>query len=623
MCPAGLRVTVFFGDAPVLGIPSRTARPATAGGYPRVFDLARADPAAGGGYWLATPALAGRPHGDGAQAALGRSISVRLLALLAGELSGAARTGQDYFLDALVARAEARWLGSPAASKAPAAQDFIPIGLLWQTSFVTHDFFHVEAGGWRTDVPARQEVLDFLNFVLVNEPPSADGALLAHLRGPAGASVDQWLAESLGSQEIRVSGDAWENLALAGLNADPPPDWRPYEGLVMACSDGLYQVQAGLPRPVGRQVRPGLATQGIGDVSPDGRYLAILSAGEPTAGARLVGYAVTLTVLDLDTAREAIVESGPLWAVLGWSATGQLIYAAPDANDDGINPDGTVNLMAYDPAAGRSVLLVDEPTAMATVSMSAWSADHSALVWTMGGFDPDGPTQGPLIEHPLARYTFGIEPGLQRLGVAGSQAALAPDGSQVAYVNALELRVSNLNIISGREALNVFDPASATVTRLAAAEVGQSPETNVFWLPQWSPDGKQLAWTAGTPNQVHTAPAGGGAIRAWAIGSQPIWLNSFSPDGRYLMVEDNIIPEPMTQAVQNYLSLKHFWLFDQQAQTVEPPSSLWAYSTLWLPGGHALLAAGAAGVTRFDPATGAAEWLGDWERCQLRQSIRP
>ena len=141
----------------------------------------------------------------------------------------------------------------------------------------------------------------------------------------------------------------------------------------------------------------------------------------------------------------------------------------------------------------------------------------------------------------------------------------------------------------------------------------------MFWVPQWSPDGQRLGWSAGSPSQIGTAPAGGGPVAIWTLGRQPVFLRNFSPDGRYLMGESANDMEPIAQGVQNYLSLKQLWLFDQQSTTIQPPISLWAYSTLWLPGSHRLLAAGPAGITSLDPATGEYEWLGSWERCQLRR----
>jgi hypothetical protein len=490
-----------------------------------------------------------------------------------------------------------------------APQDTIPIGLVWQTSFVTHDFFRNDLGGWRTDLVARQEAFDFLNFVLASQPASADGALLMHLRWPPGMTLDQWLSDSLGSAAVQTAA-AWENVALAHLAGSPEPDWQPYEGLVMACNDGVYQVQGGSPRAVPKQVTPGLATLGIGDVSLDGRYLAIVNAGEPPPGARLHGYAVTLTVLDLTTGVESIVDGGPLAAIIGWSASGQLIFVVPNPVPDSYSPVPAYNLIAYDPADGREHLLTPDSVSLAVFGPNVWSADHSKLVWTAVAPGPVGLAQGP-----LAVYTFGPQPHIDRIGESGGEPALSPDGRQLAFITTV---TGGPNRASSE--MKVLDRANPRVRYLAFSwNTGQPPAATKFWVPQWSPDGQQLGWSAGSPSQIQTAPIGGGAVKMWTIGRQPVFLRSFSPDGRYLMGEAANDMEPIAQGVQNYLSLKQLWLFDQQSKTIQPPASLWAYSTLWMPDSHRLLAAGPAGITSLDPATGEYEWLGSWQRCQLRK----
>jgi hypothetical protein len=525
------------------------------------------------------------------------------------------RTAQDYFLDALVARAEARRLGGPTDRRLLAPQDFIPIAQVWQTSFVTHDFFRNDQGGWRTDLIARQEAFDFLNLALGDLPARFDGALLLHLRQPAGLSLDPWLTESLASSEPRMLSGAYESVAINRVVTVDDVDWRPYEGLVMACNDGTYQVRGGNPQRIPRQVTPGLATLGIGDVSLDGRYLAIINAGEPPPGARLHGYAVTITVLDLRTGVESIVEGGPPAAIIGWSSTGELIFVVPNPARNPNNPNVTYNLIAYEPVSGREDLLIRDPVSLGVFGPDVWSADHSRLVWTVAAPPVPGPPQGP-----LAVYTFGPQPHLERLRVTGGEPALSPDGNQVAYVTATVVSLAgNGALVYSAAELKVFDSVTGATRRVAASGDNQRPDSTMFWVPQWSPDGQLLGWSAGSPSQIGTAPAGGGPVEIWTLGRQPVFLKNFSPDGRFLMGESANDKEPIAQGVQNYLSLKRLWLFDLQAKTVQPPSSLWAYSTLWMPGGHRLLAAGPAGITSLDPATGEYEWLGRFERCQLRR----
>ncbi|MEP7357216.1 MAG: hypothetical protein ABI847_08250, partial [Anaerolineales bacterium] len=342
-------------------------------------------------------------------------------------------------------------------------------------------------------------------------------------------------------------------------------------------------------------------------VSLDGRYLAIIDAGEPPPGARLHGYAMTLTVLDLQIGGETIVESGPLAAVLGWSATGQLIYVRPNPDGGSDGGDSTYLLTAYEPAAGVAKLLSPDPVRLTSFGPNVWSVDHSALVWMRAG-QPDR-TQGPLV-----RYTFGPQPEVDRLGEWGGQPALSADGGQVAYMTTVTGGPQ-----TGMSEIKVLDLTTARMRHLAFSSNGAQASPATFSVPQWSPDGRQLAWSASPAGQVQTVAASGGAVRIWTTGGQPIALKGFSPDGRYLLAEAGGGPDPLAQGVQNYLSLKQFWLFDELAETVSPPQSFWAYSTLWLPGAHRLLAAGPAGVTSFDPATGEYVWLGDWQRCQLRR----
>ena len=187
-------------------------------------------------------------------------------------------------------------------------------------------------------------------------------------------------------------------------------------------------------------------------------------------------------------------------------------------------------------------------------------------------------------------------------------AQISPDGRWVAYTTT-ETDFKQDAYITQVWLVNAANGKSLQLTR------GDKPSGN----PQWSPNGQHLGWSAGSPSEIQMAPISGGAVKMWTIGRQPVFLKNFSPDGRYLMGESANDKEPIAQGVQNYLSLKQFFLFDLQSKTIQPPISLWAYSTLWMPGSHRLLAAGPAGVTSLDPATGEYEWLGSWQRCQLRR----
>jgi len=94
--------------------------------------------------------------------------------------------------------------------------------------------------------------------------------------------------------------------------------------------------------------------------------------------------------------------------------------------------------------------------------------------------------------------------------------------------------------------LNVFDTATGVTRRVAATDdADQRPDSTMFWVPQWSPNGQHLGWSVGSPSEIQMALISGGAVKMWTIGRQPVFLKNFSPDGRYLMGESANDKEPI------------------------------------------------------------------------------
>jgi hypothetical protein len=624
-CPAGLRLAASFGAAQELNDPSKTAQrtgvqlnaPTNApGGYPRIFDLP-VDTAAGMGsvgwpvYTLPAPLLAGRPHDAAAQAALSRSISVQLLGLFAGEVSASGRANGDYFLDALVARAEVRHLGASAAPQSLAPQDYVPLKLLWQLAGT-----YRSAGGWRTDLAARREAFDFLNFALAGQPATADGKLLRSLFWGGGNGVDDWLARELGPQALTLPA-AWTQQTLAAFANRAVTDWQQYDGLVLGCDSGLYQVQGGAPKLVMSSPQSAQLVMSIQWVSPDGRYLSLdfqtRVPPEPNSSPRMWD---ELWVVDLVSGVESPVATGSPVIVYGWSATDDLIYALHNPLNNQTDSLDALQLRAYHPGDRASRVLIPDRVNASASGAGIWSADHSALLLTL---DEE---QSPGSFRPvLGLLSFSPAVHVRRLAAIGDWPALSPDGNQVAFVNSGSPTGASVDgtAAAGLSQLNVLDVTTGSVRRVAVSNYQALPPGPAsFYGGLWSPGGNWLAWQAGPPNILLSAPAGGGSVRVWGgSGQQSIELDSFSPDERYLQAWVAGLLGPADQ-VPGLAALNQYWLFDQQAMAVQPPISGWAYSSVWMPKGHRLVAAGPAGVSALDPATGDTEWLGDWQNCQLR-----
>jgi hypothetical protein len=620
-CPADWRVALAFSAPEWLANPYNSAgewprdsgqwtdqsqRPA---GLPRIFFLSGTPPP----YSLSTPLLTGRPHDAAAQAAFSRSIAVQLLGLFAGEVAGETfgepgRASNDYFLDALVARVEARHLSAATTPRPNAPQDYVPLKVLWQAAGDGQ-----AERGRRTDLPWRREVFDFLNAALAGQPPAADGRLLRSLRLGGGASLDEWLARGLGSAAGGLT-DQWTQQTLAAFAARPATNWSQYDGLLMACGDGLYQVRGGAVQLVlPDSGHTAFTTEALSEVSPDGRYAALATYQASSDSAGTQSTMTDLQVIDL--ARGSVVGSaGSPWyeavQIIGWSASNELIFAVHDPQNNQTDSARVLQLFTYLPYGGPPQRLRPDPIDAGTISSGVWSADHTLLFLGLAEEFPRGH-----FRTVPAVLTLNPPGAVLQLPQVGDSAALSPDGRRVAYIhiaNADDQSNATAVLDAGISWLDVLDLTTGSITGLAASnEIGLPQGIQHFASPVWSADGQTFAWMAypNTPGDyLLSAPAAGGPAHVSTSSAGQLFPDGFSPDGRYLLAVSRQAP----------LVAPQFWLFDQQAPGVPPPLIGTAASTVWMPGGHRLVIAGPAGLSALDPATGAWEWLGSWQNCQLR-----
>jgi hypothetical protein len=604
VCPSGLRLAADFGAAQSLAAPILTA-PRPTSGYPRIFDMATALlPYTYVVHTLPAPLLAGRPHDPAAQAALSRSLSVQLLSLFTDKLAGSTTSNTNYFLDALVARAEVRYLGIEEAPQILSPKDYVPLDFLWQmTSAARFD------ASWRNDLAWRREAFDFLNFALAGQPPSVDGKLIRSLRVLIRASlVDDWLGGALGSAASGVA-EAWTQPIVAEFAHHAVADWSRYQGLLMACDEGVYQIQDGTARRLLPEPYPGPDRNSyLGEVSPDGRYVVLNYQTPNSANPNASDPWTELDVMDLVTGVQSPVAAASFAAAIGWSSTNSLVYwsrpddiISPVQNSHNNQPESAdiAQLRTYQPATHAHGILIPDWGFASQIVASTWSTQHTTLLLTLAKEIPGGQYQTS-----TDLLSLGAPSTSLRVAPPGEGDALSPDGSRVAYFGDA--------LAAGTDRINLLDLTTGNVVNLMAANgLGLPRDNTSFGDLRWSADGRQIAWTAYSNPGVYlfSALVSGGRVRVWADRApRELMIDGFAPDGQYLKVDVLDLPGALGQ----------FWLVDPQAASVRPSFVGSAYSTIWTPEGHRLVMAGPAGVSAVDPATGEYEWLGNWQNCQLR-----
>ena len=135
---------------------------------------------------------------------------------------------------------------------------------------------------------------------------------------------------------------------------------------------------------------------------------------------------------------------------------------------------------------------------------------------------------------------------------------LSPDGKTVAYA------VSHVD--AGKEAETLAEEYAAIW--LLSLETGESRQLTAGLArdanPQWSPDGKQIAFlsTRGDKPQIYLIPVDGG--EAWALTAMPLGVGdgpAWSPDGKYIAFTSTPATEP-PDPTKPYRVTRHIYRFD-------------------------------------------------------------
>jgi dipeptidyl aminopeptidase/acylaminoacyl peptidase len=196
-----------------------------------------------------------------------------------------------------------------------------------------------------------------------------------------------------------------------------------------------------------------------------------------------------------------------------------------------------------------------------------------------------------------AQTLVPVEPALNEIAATHRflETAIAPDGSHVAYVEALGL--------PGQSAIYI-----APRTRVSAGDGKTGCDEHSL---AWSPDGKQLAFLSDHEKkeqlQLYLAPAAGGPARQLThlkgLLAEPRW----SPDGRQIAIlfTENLphsagpldpVP-PESGVLQSQIFEQRVALVDTTTGAVRPlsPKDMYVYEYDWSPDGGSMAATAAPG----------------------------
>jgi WD40 repeat protein len=391
--------------------------------------------------------------------------------------------------------------------------------------------------------------------------------------------------------------DHWQTQLLATFNGSGPLDWSLLEGLAYTCAEESYLIRGGqaLPLPRSALTLAGFPGSGGQALSPDGRYLAYVSAGD--------GEQPALFAYDLEREVRLFLADVTEAYLVGWSAGGVLV-TLERVPSSSIDSGGLADYRAWgtDLAASERSLLTDDaflPSFFGTAL--TWTPDRRSVLLNGYYGRPDQQDLEAISPVLLPVDDPGPPWRLPRTGYAGM---LSPDGRRLAYT----VPVPNDNDVVFAP-VEVYDLRTGThavlLSPAALAAPGSGEAQSGFLLPlAWTPDGAWLLVIA----------ASGGSIALLAVpaaGGEPVTIQSqlddflfplLSPDGRFMAY----VEPGQANAALRLLDLPRLLA----GEPLEPRViAAGVSSAAWSPDGSVIALAGAGGLRVLEPASGEMRWV--------------